>query len=280
MVLKKVGTLAILMSIGGGIAHADLTYTTKVSAGNGRDLETTTYMKGIRVRTEAEGRITITDGTRTYLINTEKKTYSVIANKKLDSTANPMMEQFNQMIDMKMDVSVKPGGKTRTILGKPAKNYLYTMTMRMNFKPGSGPKNATGKGQMRLPTFQTIGETWTTEALPAPPASAAAMTPGAAFRNLGMLGSTAKSAAASFQKIKGFPLESTMTQKTVGGSMPGMEGKGGGRNLVIKMNVVSLKTDAVDAGLFAPQKGFKQVPYEPPTMPSMSGLAGGGGGGM
>lgn len=274
MVLKKVGTLAILVSIGGGIARADLAYTTRVSIGDGRNIETKTYMKGTSIRTETSGRVTITDGSRTYLINPEKKTYSVVSNSKLESTGNPMAEQFNQMVDVKLDVSVKPGGKTRTIMGKPAKNYLYKMTMRMSFKPGSGPKNAAGTGPMRLPVIQTSGETWTTEALPSPPKSVAAMNPGAALRSMGMLGGTAKKAADSFQKIKGFPLESTATQKFSGGNIPGMDGKD--RNMVVKMSVADLKTTPLDAGLFAAPKGFRQVPYEPPTLPGMSGMGGGG----
>jgi hypothetical protein len=278
MVLKKVGILTALVVFGGGVARADLTYTTKLSVGEGRDTETITYIKGNSLRTEVAGRITITDGTRTYLINSDKKTYSVVANKKLESPAsNPMMEQFTQMVDVKMDVSVKPGGKTRTILGKPAKNYLYTMTMRMNFKPGSGPKNATGKGQMRMPIIQSQGETWTTDTISVPSSASGSLGIGAMFQRLGMFGSSAKTATANFQKIKGFALESSMTQKMVGGNMPGMTGAGANRNMTLKMNVANLKTDPLDAALFAPPKGFKQVPYEPPTMPGMAGMGGGGG---
>lgn len=263
------------MALAAGAAHADLTYVTRISSSaDGKGGESTTYIKGNRVRSDVGGRdakrITITDGTRTWLINNENKTYSVVANQKLQSATNPMMEQFNQMIDVSMSASVKPGGKTRTILGKSARNYLFSVEVKMKFKPGSGPKNARGDAAMRLPAMQAKGEIWTTDTLPTPPRGG--QDPAAMFRNFEMLGPSGRAASAAFAKVKGFPLETILSQITSKSSLPGEE-KGGKTS--VKMSVVSLKTDPIADSVFAPPKGFKQVPYEPPTLPDMSG-----GGGM
>jgi hypothetical protein len=269
MVLKKFGWLA-LAGLTAGAAHADLTYTTTLSGANNTG-QITSYMKGSRFRTEIAGRVTITDGTRTWLINPEKKTYSVVANQKLESSMNPMMEQFNQMIDMSLLASVKPGGKTRTILGKPAQNYVFSIDMKMKFKPGSGPKGATGEKPMTLPQMKTTGEIWATQVLPPPPRRSNMMNLANGFR---MLGAAGQSAGAAFDKVKGFPLETNLKQVTTGSSIPG---GGKGSNVSVKMTVTSLKADPLPDSLFVPPAGFKQVPYEAPSLPKMSGMGGGGG---
>ncbi len=269
MVLKKFGWLA-LAGLTAGVAHADLTYTTTISVAGGQPMQAIRYVKGVQVRSEAGKSITITDGTRTWRINTEKKTYSVVANAKLEGGGNPALEQFNQMIDLSMSASVKPGGKTRTILGKPAQNYVYSIDMKMKFKPGSGPKGATGEKPMTLPQMKTTGEIWTTMALPKPPTGSAGA--GSLFNNFRMLGAAGQSATVAFDKIKGFPLETTLHQVSTGGSLPG-GGKGG--KLDLKVVVTSLKTDPLPASLFAPPTGFKQIPYESPSLPKMSGMGGG-----
>jgi hypothetical protein len=183
---------------------------------------------------------------------------------------NPMMDQFNKMVDLSLSASVKPGGKSRTILGKPARNYIYSVDIKMKFKPGSGPKNAKGDESMRLPAFQTKVEIWTTEALPAPPRGG--QDPAAMFRNFEMLGRSGRAASAAFAKVKGFPLETILSQVTSTSGVPGSEK---GSRWSMKMSVVSLKADPIADSVFSPPKGFKQVPYEPPTLPDMSG-----GGGM
>ena len=169
---KNTGNVALATVIAGaslaGSARADLTYVTKMSAGKNAT-STTTYIKGNKLRTEVEGNTTITDGARTWLIDTTKKTFSVVANEKLGQFGGPMVQTFREMIDVKMDTSVKPGGKTRTILGKPARNYVFSMSMQMSFKQGHGPKAPTGDRPATLPVFTLKGESWTTDALPVPP---------------------------------------------------------------------------------------------------------------
>jgi hypothetical protein len=269
MVLKKFGWLA-LAGLAAGAAHADLTYTTTISILGGQPFQGTSYMKGTRFRSDAPKTITITDGTRTWLINTENKTYSVVANQKLQGATGSVMEQFNQMVDLSLMASVKPGGKTRTILGQPAQNYVYSIDMKMKFKPGSGPKGITGKEPMRLPQMKTTGEIWATTALPKPPSSSAGA--GSLFSNFRMLGPAGERATAAFEKVKGFTLETTLTQISTGGNMPG-GGKGG--KMSLKVVVTSLKTDPLPDSLFAPPAGFKQIPYEAPTLPKMGAMSGG-----
>ena len=259
-------------SLTGSAARADLTYVTKMSAGKS-GTSTTTYIKGNKLRTEAEGTTTITDGARTWLIDTTKKTFSVVANEKLGQLGGPMVQTFREMIDVKMDASVKPGGKTRTILGKPARNYVFSMSMRMSFKPGSGPKAPTGDRPATLPVFTLKGESWTTDALPVPPGLLKSAGAGAMFSRLGMLGSSVEKSAAAFDTMKGFPLETTMTQGMSG--MPKGQKSPKESDRTVKFSVVSLKTDALSDALFLPPKGFKQVPYSAPTLP-MGNMGGGG----
>jgi hypothetical protein len=269
MVLKKFGWLA-LAGLAAGAAHADLTYTTTISVMNGQPMQATTYVKGERVRSETGKSVTITDGTRTWLINSEKKTYSVVTNAKLGSGANPAMDQFNQMIDLSLSATVKPGGKTRTILGKPAQNYLFSIDMKMKFKPGSGPTGVTGKEPMRLPQMKTTGEIWATQAIPPlPTSSVGASSLVSGFRALGAAG---KGASDKFGIVKGFTLETTMKQSAVGGNMPGLDKA---RNMQIKTSVTSLKTDPLPDSLFGPPAGFKQIPYEGPSLPKMGAMGGG-----
>jgi hypothetical protein len=247
------------VSQAGSAARADLTYVTKMTAGKNAT-STTTYIKGNKLRTEVDGATTITDGARTWLIDTNKKTFSVVVNEKLGQMGGPMVEQFRQMIDVKMDASVKPGGKTRTILGQPARNYVFSMSMKMSFKPGSGPK--------------MMGESWTTDALPVPPGLIKSAGAGAVFSRLGMLGSSVQKSAAAFDSMKGFPLETTLSQSMSG--MPKGQKALKESDRTVKFAVVSLKTDALSDGLFLPPKGFKQVPYEAPSIPGLSGMGGGG----
>lgn len=262
------------VSLAGSAARADLTYVTKMTAGKNAT-STTTYIKGNKLRTEIDGGTTITDGTRTWLIDTSKKTFSVVANEKVGQMGGPMVEQFRQMIDVKMDTSVKPGGKARTILGKPARNYIFSMSMKMSFKPGSGPKAPSGDGNraMTLPVLKLTGESWTTDALPVPAGLIKSAGAGAVFSRLGMLGSPVQKSAAAFDSMKGFPLETTLSQSMSG--MPKGQKAPKESDRTVKFAVVSLKTDALPDSLFLPPKGFKQVPYSAPSMP-MGGMGGGG----
>jgi hypothetical protein len=274
MTPKNTGNVALSTGILGGIllaspVRADLTYVTKI-VGGVSSTSTTTYVKGNRLRTEAEGTMTITDGVRTWLIDTNKKTYSIVVNEKLGQMGGPMLEQFRQMIDIKMDTRVKPGGKSRTILGKPARNYVFTMSMQMNFKPGSGPKAPTGDRAIQLPVLSLKGETWTTDAVSLAPSILKSAGAGAIFSRLGMLGSSVEKSAAAFESMKGFPLETTMTQSMTG--MP--KGQKGGEARKVTFSVVSLKTDTLPDSLFQPPKGFKQIPYSAPSM-GMGNLGGG-----
>ena len=253
-------------------ARADLSYATKIASG-ASTTTTTAYIKGNRLRTEAEGTMTITDGTRTWLIDTKKKTFSIVANEKLGQMGGPMVEMFREMIDVKMDASVKPGGKTRTILGKPARNYVFQLSMRMSFKPGHGTKAPTGDRPTTLPVLSLKGESWTTDAVVVAPGLLKSAGVGAVFSRLGMLGSSVEKSAAAFDSMKGFPLETTLTQSMTG--MPKGQ-KTGGEARTVKFSVVSLKTDALPDSLFLPPKGFKQVPYQAPSIP-MGNMGGDGG---
>ena len=92
--------------------------------------------------------------------------------------------------------------------------------MKMSFKPGSGPKAPSGDGNraMTLPVLNDDRrKSWTTDAASrSRPGLIKSAGAGAMFSRLGMLGSSVQKSAAAFDSMKGFPLETTMTQSMSG----------------------------------------------------------------
>lgn len=245
-------------------ARADLKLVSQMTLGD-RSTTTTTYYKGKKMRSETtDGQISIFDTAlgKMYLINTKEKTY-----QEMDMAAvanNPMI----QMMDVKSNVVVKPGGKTKNILGKPAKNYLFTAKLTFSFKKEMMDKLAAqngGKAPAQLPQLPVVsiqGENWVTDAIKLPtgtmnPANIMqAMSPGM------------KSLVDKLSAIKGVPLESTQTVTTTGNPMLAKMGP-----QVIKNVPRSLSEAPLPDSLFKVPAGYTKV-VRPMGMPGR-GISGG-----
>ena len=247
--------VAVLLSTA---AHADLKLVQKTTmegdlskkvqgaGGPPQTSSVTMFYKGNKTRTEAGDRVTIFDGERVLLLNPAKKTYQAIPKNAGADMANPMMA----MMDIKASVDVKATGKTQTIQGKQAKQYVMTMTMKLGMKQG-----AEGEAP-ELPSFTTRTELWTAEF------PGVALSPSMAKQNMpGGIASMpfVKDMTEKLKTIKGIPLLTTMNQEIMGKKM----------NMILK--TVSLSEAPLPDSLFAPPAGYKQVPYTAPAMPMMPG---------
>src|SRR5690349_20784905 len=115
-----VTVFAAAFVIGAGTARADLKVVSTMTnsgtrSGGPRTSTVTTYYRGKWTRTETPQNVIIVDNAlgKIYSLNPSEKTYNVISFADLGK--NPLMS----MMDMKTTVSLQPGGKTKTILGKP-----------------------------------------------------------------------------------------------------------------------------------------------------------------
>ena len=256
-------TLAVVVLLGTN-AHADLKLVQKTSmegdlskrvqgaGGPPTPPSVTMFYKGNKTRTEAGDRVTIFDGERILLLNPAKKTYQAIPkNAGADmASANPMMA----MMDIKASVDVKATGKTQTIQGKQAKQYVMTMTMKLGMKQGAGG-GASGESP-QIPPFTTRTELWTAEF------PGVTLSPSMAKQNMpgGMASMPfVKDMTEKLKTIKGIPLLTTMNQEIMG------------KKMNISVKTVSLSEAPLPNSLFAPPAGYKQVPYTAPAMPMMPG---------
>lgn len=235
-----------------------------------RGLITTTYYKGKWERTEAAGGVTLSDGERVFFLNPGARTFSATTVRKMAETTNPLVAR----LDFRTEAVVRPGGKTKTILGKPAKNYRFTVTMKLATRPAPGDGGTTS-ARIALPTIVIQGEQWTTEAIPVAGRGVGAV-PGV-LRNLVSL-SGQEALVARFATVRGFPLALTLRQsirwegKPPGKEMPSLPGQGD-RLPVIRMTPVSLKEGPLPDSLFQVPDGYRQVPFEGPALPG--GVPGG-----
>lgn len=229
----------------------------------------TMYYKGNKSRVEAGERVTIFDGQRTLLLNAKAKTYQVLPKDLATSAANPMMA----MMDIKADVSVKPTGKTQTIQGKKASQYVMNMTMQLGMKPGAmkamqaqagsgADKGASPKEMPKIPPITSKIELWTVEFAGITPSSSAMSRQGigAGMANMPFM----KDMTEKMKSIKGIPLLTTTSQDVMG------------RHMETTMKTTALSEAPLPESLFAAPAGFKQVPYEAPSM--MMGMPGAKGG--
>lgn len=236
---------------GGELLKAGKARAPKAGAAIPESTTTTLYFKGNKVRTETKDRVTLFDGTRLLLLNAAKKSYQAIP---MDSAAaNPMAA----MMDIKADVSLKPGTKTKTILGKSAKQYLLTITMNLGVKPGMLPPKEDGtKAELpKIPPMTSKSEIWAVEFPGVSAKSTSAMERLASLPGL-------KGIQEKLQQIKGLGLETTMTQDLMG------------RTMTLRTTTTSLSEATLPASLFEIPKGWKQVPFDPPSMPGGFGMPG------
>ncbi|GAB4458113.1 MAG: hypothetical protein OHK0029_18880 [Armatimonadaceae bacterium] len=249
--------LAAFLAGTASAVRADLKIQANVIT-NGKKESTTTYYKGSMMRSEEGSNVIIFDGSKNiaYSLNTANKTYQVINFGEM--TKNPAF----QMMDIKSNVSLKPGGKTKTILGKPAKNYVYSATVKFTMKPEAMERikaqsggNATPNLEAMMPTVTITGETWVTEALSMPSGGAAGAM--ATLQNVPGVSDLMK----KFKTIKGVPLESTQTVKVAGGM-----GAANQRNVTTKTIATAISQASLPSSLFEVPKGYTK--QQQPTRPA------------
>jgi hypothetical protein len=205
---------ALTVTVAAPAAHADLKVvtTTTTSGGAGRSTTTTStnYYKGGKFRSETKEAVILIDGSgKIITLNPAKKTYSEM------SPAEMLNNPYMRMVDLKTSVNLKPGGKKKTIVGKVAKNYIYTATIQMSLSQAA-LNQMKGRGGApsappKLPTIVMEGEQWVTESVQVP-AKAVSNSMSAMASLPGM-----KNLMDKLASIKGLPLESRITMTFKGG---------------------------------------------------------------
>jgi hypothetical protein len=197
---------AATVAVTASVARADVKLVANMTTG-GTTQTVTNYYKGNKVRSETKSSVVLMDSSgKMTMLNPTRKTYMVVSMGDM-----PGMN----MVDVSSSVDIKPGGKTKTILGKPAKNYVYTATIKMSLKKAAlDQMKASGrmpKQPPQLPTFVLQGENWVTEAVNLPK--------GAVATSLSGLNSLPgmKPIMDKFAAIKGVSLESRATITFKGG---------------------------------------------------------------
>lgn len=241
-------------------ARADVKVVSRTSVSGGQAAarpgeKSITYYKGDRVRTESGQQVTIYDcaADRLYTLNPASKTYHVSSMKNVVTQTNPMMA----MVDMKSVVTLKPGGKTKIISGKTARNYVWKAVITMSIKKGANTGAPPGAPIPTLPTLILDGEQWTTEAVKL--SARCTRLNSAALMGGGGMPAGLKPLVEKLASVKGLPLQSRMTQTM----KPAKPNPGAGpppRQMVIKSELVSLSEATLPASLFAVPAGYKQVP--------------------
>lgn len=219
----------------------------------------TTYIKGMKMRTEVEARGTV----MTTIFDVEnQKMYSFDSKKKSADVWD--MQAFAGELAKSVEVgemkaSVKPNGQKKDVGGKSAAGYDLSISV---------PAVMGGEGGMEL-TVNLKGPMWIVKGAPGTE-EYIAFYKGAAEK--GWIFSDPRAAKASPGQAKamaemyrllastgGMPYETDMTIAVTGdGPMAAMMARMGGMSM--KSTVQSVDTTALDDALFAPPAGYKIVP--------------------
>lgn len=228
-----------------------------------KPMTTTVYYKGSKQRTETGNTVQIYDAAadQMYTLDTDKKTYSVISpSKMLEGVAgNPFLD----MMKFDTTASVKAGGATKNIAGKPATNYVYSATIKITMD--NLPPEAAGS----LPTMEMKGEQWATESLSLPSAFQKAGLNNMARRMPPMMVKGMKPLIDELAKIKGAPLSSRMSMSFI--VPPGSPAAGSvpKEPIVTTTEVKSISEETLSDSLFEIPTGYKKV--EAPKTPGIPG---------
>jgi hypothetical protein len=267
--LYSVAISAVALGVMAAMARADVKLISEVkvtgvpaaaSAQGAPDLSkpmlTTTYYKGSKTRVESGNVITITDYEtgKVTTLNPDKKTFytSNIGDAMKAMADNPMLA----MIKIDATADVKPGGKSKTIAGKPATNYLITSTMKMTMD-GAPPEAAA-----MMPTITMKQEMWTTEALALTGWNPKMLQTNFSKNLPPFLMSGMKPFIEKMSSVKGFQLSSTMTmtfESKSGAAMPGLPKE----PIVTTTEVKEISEAPLDDALFTVPGDYKEV--QPPT---------------
>ncbi|MFM7320726.1 MAG: hypothetical protein ACKO5K_04280 [Armatimonadota bacterium] len=239
-----------------------------------RAAKATVRYKAGAMRTESENGAVIVTPQRMIFIDDADRKWSATSPAKASSAANPLLG----MVDFKTEATVRPTGKTSTILGKLAKQWLVDAVVRIKMPDLSGLMGG-GSGDAKpkpaaasTAVVRVRTEVWATEAVDV-------------GGNVAFLGGAGGAPGANLLKpmlekmraIRGLPLRVSMVQTLEGGFF----GKMAGKPIRVRTDVVSIDERPLAAEWFAPPKGYKQVPYVPDSfmnLPLGAGRMGNGGG--
>lgn len=235
--------------------------------------EATVRYKGGAMRTETPEGALIATKELLIRIDDKKRIWSATPVGKVSSALDPMLS----MVKIQTKTVVVPGGKTKTILGKPARNWVVLSTIniglpQMGAMLGGGDDAKVPQGlAMKMRT-----EMWTTESVDVG-GRVAMLGGGAAAPGAGLL----KEMLEKMATIPGLPLVVSMSQSF---SMPTEKGAKPPKPMTVVTEVVSLDEKPLPAEMFKPPKGYRQVTSESmtgaggmfPGMPGGGRLPGGG----
>ncbi len=215
-----------------------------------------TYYKGDMTRTELAGSVVLYDclGDKLYTLDPAKKTYTIASVQEMMEKAGPLMAM------MKFDTTadVKEGGASKTIAGKPAKNFLFTANIALSME---------GTPAGMLPTTKIVGEQWVTNAV-ALPANCQRMMAASLARSAGPMLGGMKPLIEKMATMKGAPLSSKVTVTiTAAQPLPGLPTD----PIVTTTEVKAISEEALDDALFKIPADYKKV--EPTPAPPGPGTS-------
>jgi hypothetical protein len=223
-------------------------------------IQATTYIKGMRMRSDS----VTGDTTRTTIFDVDAQKMYIFDNKKKEADVWDMAAfgaEMSKSVDVsEMKASIKPNGKTKEIAGRTATGYDVEISM---------PATMGGQGGMKMTVILT-GPTWIVKNAPGAE-DYMRFYKGAAEK--GWIFSDPKAAKGSpgqakvmsemykqFAAIGGIPYEQEMEIKMSmdggqGNPLAGLFGKMGGMSMTT--SVQSVETGALADDLFAPPAGYK-----------------------
>lgn len=254
--MKRAIVLAGLMLAASASLFADVTIKATNSGkvmGMGGDMQTTTYVKGMKMRVD-----TVTgDTTRTSIYDVENQKLYTFDNKKKEADVWDMAA-FSAEVSKSVSVqgmtsSVKANGQTKQVAGKTANGYDIVVTV---------PADVSG---MKM-TMNLTGTTWVVKGAPGT-ADYIAFYKAAAEKGWifsdprAAKGQPGQAKAMSqmyeqYAKLDGLPYATEMNMKASGeGPMAAMMAKMG--NMTMTTVTESVDTSALAADMFAPPAGYK-----------------------
>ena len=254
--MKRAIVLTGLMLAASASLFADVTIKATNSGkvmGMGGDMQTTTYVKGMKMRVD-----TVTgDTTRTSISDVENQKLYTFDNKKKEADVWDMAA-FSAEVSKSVSVqgmtsSVKANGQTKQVAGKTANGYDIVVTV---------PADVSG---MKM-TMNLTGTTWVVKGAPGT-ADYIAFYKAAAEKGWifsdprAAKGQPGQAKAMSqmyeqYAKLDGLPYATEMNMKASGeGPMAAMMAKMG--NMTMTTVTESVDTSALAADMFAPPAGYK-----------------------
>jgi len=254
--MKRAIVLAGLMLAMSAPLLADVTIKAMNSGkvmGMGGDIQTTTYVKGMKMRVDS----VTGDTTRTSIFDVENQKLYTFDNKKKEADVWDMAAfsaEVSKAVSVEgMSASIKANGQTKQVAGKTANGYDIVVTV---------PADVSG---MKM-TMNLTGTTWVVKGAPGT-ADYIAFYKAAAEKGWifsdprAAKGQPGQAKAMSqmyeqYAKLDGLPYATEMNMKASGeGPMAAMMAKMG--NMTMTTVTESVDTSALAADMFAPPAGYK-----------------------